>query len=146
MKESIKRALKSFMVFLNQGKTPYVACCGLIVLSTILVYFSPRSIPAFLLFVFSASSIYWLKLNRAVQLALAVLFAVVLVPILGAVSMDLTTIDLTGCPSIGPGDAVTLLGSEGEASIDAQQMARTAGTISYDVLCGIRTRVARVYV
>ena len=69
-----------------------------------------------------------------------------LVPILGAVSMDLTTIDLTGCPSIGPGDAVTLLGSEGEASIDAQQMARTAGTISYDVLCGIRARVARVYV
>ncbi len=68
------------------------------------------------------------------------------VPILGAVSMDLTTIDLTGCPSIGPGDAVTLLGSEGEASIDAQQMARTAGTISYDVLCGIRARVARVYV
>jgi alanine racemase len=68
------------------------------------------------------------------------------VPILGAVSMDLTTIDLTACPSIGPGDAVTLLGSEGEASIDAQQMARTAGTISYDVLCGIRARVARVYV
>ena len=56
MKESIKRALKSFMVFLNQGKTPYVACCGLIVLGTLLVYFSPRSIPAFLLFVFSASS------------------------------------------------------------------------------------------
>jgi len=69
-----------------------------------------------------------------------------LVPILGAVSMDLTTIDLTGCPSIGPGDAVTLLGTEGEVSINAQQMARTAGTISYDVLCGIRTRVARVYV
>jgi len=68
------------------------------------------------------------------------------VPILGAVSMDLTTIDLTACPSIGPGDAVTLLGSEGDASIDAQQMARTAGTISYDVLCGIRARVTRVYV
>jgi len=84
MKESIKRALKSFMVFLNQGKTPYFVCCGLIVLGTILVYFSPRSIPAFLLFVFSASSIYWLKLNRAVQLALAVIFAVVLIPILGA--------------------------------------------------------------
>jgi alanine racemase len=69
-----------------------------------------------------------------------------LVPILGAVSMDLTTIDLTECPSIGPGDAVTLLGSEGDVSINAQQMARTAGTISYDILCGIRTRVARVYV
>jgi branched-chain amino acid transport system permease protein len=59
-------------------------CSGLIILSTLLVYFSPRSIPAFLLFVFSASSIYWLKMNRAVQLALAVGFAVILVPILGA--------------------------------------------------------------
>jgi alanine racemase len=69
-----------------------------------------------------------------------------LVPILGAVSMDLTTIDLTDCPSIGPGDSVTLLGAEGDVSINAQQMARTAGTISYDILCGIRTRVTRVYV
>jgi alanine racemase len=69
-----------------------------------------------------------------------------LVPILGAVSMDLTTIDVTDCPAIAPGGSVTLLGSEGEASINAQEMARMAGTISYDVLCGIRTRVKRVYV
>ena len=69
-----------------------------------------------------------------------------LVPILGAVSMDLTTIDVTDCPAIHAGDAVTLLGSEGEVSINAQQMARTAGTISYDILCGIRARVKRVYV
>lgn len=69
-----------------------------------------------------------------------------LVPILGAVSMDLTTIDLTDCPALAPGDAVTLLGSEGDASINAQQMARAAGTISYDILCGIRMRVKRLYV
>jgi alanine racemase len=69
-----------------------------------------------------------------------------LVPILGAVSMDLTTIDVTDCPSIRAGDAVTLLGSEGEVSINAHQMARMAGTISYDILCGIRTRVKRVYI
>ena len=84
MKESLKRAFQSLMAFINEGKTPYFVCCGLIILSTILVYFSPRSIPAFLLFVGSASSIYWLKMNRAVQLALAVGFAVILVPILGA--------------------------------------------------------------
>jgi alanine racemase len=69
-----------------------------------------------------------------------------LVPILGAVSMDLTTVDVTDCPALQPGDAVTLLGSEGGVSINAQQMARMAGTISYDILCGIRTRVKRVYV
>jgi alanine racemase len=69
-----------------------------------------------------------------------------LVPIVGAISMDVTTIDITDCPSLNAGDAVTLLGSEGTVSIDAEQMARMAGTISYDILCGIRTRVNRLYV
>ena len=69
-----------------------------------------------------------------------------LAPIVGAVSMDLTTIDVSSCPELQAGDAVTLLGSEGGVSIDAQQMARQAGTISYSVLCGISARVKRVYV
>ncbi len=69
-----------------------------------------------------------------------------LAPILGAVSMDLTTIDASSCPDLQVGDAVTLLGSEGGVSIDAQQMARLAGTISYSVLCGISARVKRIYV
>jgi alanine racemase len=67
-------------------------------------------------------------------------------PIIGAVSMDLTTIDITNCPPVEVGDSVTLLGSEGGISIDAQQMARVAGTISYSVLCGIHARVKRIYV
>jgi alanine racemase len=67
-------------------------------------------------------------------------------PIIGAVSMDLTTIDITHCPPLAPGDAVTLLGSEGGVSMDAQQMARVAGTISYSVLCGIHARVKRIYI
>jgi alanine racemase len=67
-------------------------------------------------------------------------------PIVGAVSMDLTTIDVTHIPELRPGDSVMLLGKEGGISIDAQQMARTAGTISYAVLCGIHARVKRVYV
>lgn len=79
-----------------------------------------------------------------------------LVPVIGAVSMDLTTIDATACPELKAGDAVTLLGTEGPVSgvpvtgvavsIDAQQMARIAGTISYSVLCGISARVKRVFV
>jgi alanine racemase len=69
-----------------------------------------------------------------------------LAPIVGAVSMDLTTIDVTACPELRVGEAVMLLGSQGDVSIDAQQMARTAGTISYSVLCGIHARVKRVYV
>ena len=69
-----------------------------------------------------------------------------LVPILGTVSMDLTTIDVSQTPSLGPGDEVTLLGREGTASLNAQQIARMAGTISYAILCGIGDRVERVYV
>jgi len=69
-----------------------------------------------------------------------------LAPIIGAVSMDLTTVDVTDVPELKVGDAVTLLGSEGNVSIDAQQIARLAGTISYSVLCGIHARVKRIYV
>jgi alanine racemase len=69
-----------------------------------------------------------------------------LAPMVGAVSMDLATVDVTDCAPVKPGDAVTLLGTEGDVSIDAQEMARLAGTISYSVLCGIHARVKRIYV
>ncbi len=69
-----------------------------------------------------------------------------LAPMLGAVSMDLTTIDITDIPGVDVGDAVTLLGREGDVVIDAQSIAKLAGTISYSVLCGIHARVKRVYV
>ncbi len=62
-----------------------------------------------------------------------------LMPITGAVSMDLTTIESN---DLRVGDAVTLLGPGN----DAQEIARVAGTISYSVLCGISARVKRVYV
>lgn len=69
-----------------------------------------------------------------------------LAPMVGAVSMDLCTIDVTDCAPVRPGDAVTLLGAQGDVSIDAQEIARLAGTISYSVLCGIHERVKRIYV
>ncbi len=76
----------------------------------------------------------------------SVIFQGKLAPIIGAVSMDLTTIDITESPEAKAGDPVTLLGSEGAVSIDAQQIAKWAGTISYSVLCGIHARVRRLYV
>ena len=69
-----------------------------------------------------------------------------LTAILGTVSMDLTTIDLSHTTALAAGDEVTLLGTEGECSIDAQQIAKVAGTISYNILCSISARVRRVYV
>jgi len=69
-----------------------------------------------------------------------------LAPILGTISMDLTTIDVSHAPELQPGDAVTLLGTEGGVTLDAQQIARAAGTISYNILSSISERVRRVYV
>jgi alanine racemase len=69
-----------------------------------------------------------------------------LAAILGAISMDLTTIDLSHAESLIPGDDVTLLGREGDAMLDAQQVARVVGSISYNILCSISARVRRVYV
>jgi alanine racemase len=69
-----------------------------------------------------------------------------LAPIIGAVSMDLTSVDVSQMPETRIGDAVTLLGTEGDVSIDAQQIAKLARTISYSVLCGIHARVKRIYV
>ena len=69
-----------------------------------------------------------------------------LTPILGTISMDLTTIDLSHTTALATGDEVTLLGAEGHAALDAQQIARVAGTISYNILCSISARVRRVYV
>lgn len=62
-------------------------------------------------------------------------------PILGAVSMDLTTIDLSNAPELQVGDPVTVLGP----GMGAQQIAEIAGEIPYSVLCGIGNRVTRVY-
>ena len=60
--------------------------------------------------------------------------------------MDVTTIDISHAPHLRAGDSVTLLGREGDATLDAQQIARTAGTIAYAVLCGISARVQHVFV
>lgn len=68
-----------------------------------------------------------------------------LASIIGAVSMDLTTIDVSASPELVPGDAVMLIGAEGGVKVDADDIAQIAGTISYSVLCGIHPRVRRVY-
>jgi len=66
--------------------------------------------------------------------------------ILGTISMDLTTIDLSHTTALAPGDDVTLLGAEGDVTLDAPEIARVAGTISYNILCSISARVKRVYI
>jgi alanine racemase len=67
-------------------------------------------------------------------------------PIAGRVSMDQTVVDVTEIPGVGIGDEVVLLGSQGEDSIDAWDMADLLETIPWEVLCAISSRVPRVIV
>ncbi|MBF0162286.1 MAG: alanine racemase [Magnetococcales bacterium] len=67
-------------------------------------------------------------------------------PVVGRVSMDMIAIDVTEAESVAVGDRVTLLGSDGEASIDVEEMAAWRGTIPYEVLCNLGERVPRFYV
>lgn len=59
----------------------------------------------------------------------------------GAISMDVSTIDISDSPGIRPGDAITLL----DEHYDARAMARDAGVIAYSILTGISARVKHVY-
>jgi len=66
------------------------------------------------------------------------------VPIIGAVCMDMLMIDATDLPEVALDGPVTLIGRDGGEEITVDDMARWAGTISYEILCGISKRVPRV--
>jgi len=66
-------------------------------------------------------------------------------PVVGRISMDMTLIDVTDVPNVTIDDYVTLLGSEGEVQITAEDLGELAGTISYEITCGISNRVPRIY-
>jgi alanine racemase len=68
------------------------------------------------------------------------------VPLVGAVSMDSITLDVSALPEVEAGDAATLIGSDGGERIRAEEAAAWSGTISYEVLTSIGQRVERVYV
>lgn len=65
-------------------------------------------------------------------------------PIIGRVSMDLTIIDVTEVPGVAMDDQVTLLGRSDNCSIMAEDLGELAGTISYEITCGISNRVPRI--
>ncbi len=84
-------------------------------------------------------------LLRAVSNRGAMLVHGARVPIVGNVSMDLTTLDVTDIAGVSVGDEVVLLGTQGEAVIGAEDIARDAGTIPYEVLTNVSRRVPRFY-
>jgi alanine racemase len=65
--------------------------------------------------------------------------------VIGRISMDLTLIDVTNVPGVRTEDEVIFMGIDGDLAITAEEIARTAGTLSYEVTCGVGARVPRVY-
>lgn len=66
-------------------------------------------------------------------------------PVIGRVSMDLCTIDVTNIPDCAVGSEVVLLGKQGDEYISANEIADKAKTISYEVLCAIGKRAPRIF-
>ena len=68
--------------------------------------------------------------------------------IVGAVSMDMLTADVTDIGGVDPGDEVVFLGAQGEdaaQTLDAREMAGAVSTIPYEILCRLGSRVQRIY-
>jgi alanine racemase len=67
-------------------------------------------------------------------------------PIAGRVTMDQTMMDVTDIADAAVGDEVVLLGQQGSDRITADDLAAQTGTIAYEVLCAVGTRVPRLWV
>jgi len=70
------------------------------------------------------------------------------VPIVGAVSMDMMTVDVSDLEGVAPGDEVVIIGRQGREpwqQIDVREMAAAIGTIPYEIVCRIGARIERQY-
>ena len=67
-------------------------------------------------------------------------------PIVGAISMDLTLLDVSEVPGVEVGEEVLFIGKSPQASITALEISEQLGTVPYEILCSIGKRVPRVYV
>lgn len=64
-------------------------------------------------------------------------------PVVGRVSMEKTSINVTHIPNVAIGDEVVLLGRQGDACISAEDIGERLGTNNYEVVCSILARVPR---
>lgn len=64
-------------------------------------------------------------------------------PVAGRVTMDQIVVDVTGLPRVTVGEEVVLMGKQGREEISAGELAEWAGTIPYEIFCGISARVPR---
>jgi alanine racemase len=66
------------------------------------------------------------------------------VAVVGSVCMDMTMIDVTGL-DVAPGDEVVIVGAQGDGDIGVREIAASIGTIPYELLCRVGTRIERLY-
>ncbi len=66
-------------------------------------------------------------------------------PVIGRVCMDMCMLDVTDIAGVHEGDEVVLIGRQGGEQITADEIAARTGTIAYEVLCGISSRIPRIY-
>jgi alanine racemase len=65
-------------------------------------------------------------------------------PIIGSVCMDMLMADVTGL-DVSPGDEVVIIGKQGDDRIDVREMAATIGTIPWEIVCRVGSRIERLY-
>jgi alanine racemase len=66
-------------------------------------------------------------------------------PVVGRISMDQLTVDVTDRGQVYEGDEVVLIGKQGRAEITLDEVAAKCDTIGYEILTGLGSRVKRVY-
>ncbi len=63
--------------------------------------------------------------------------------VIGRICMDQMVADVTDIPDVKPGDEVILIGREGHEQITAEDLAKWSGTISYEILLSVGSRVKK---
>lgn len=67
-------------------------------------------------------------------------------PVCGRICMDQTLVDVSDIPDVRLGDVVTVYSNEIEGGCSVTEAAKRVGTINYELLCAIGTRVPRIYI
>lgn len=67
------------------------------------------------------------------------------VPLVGRICMNMAFLDVSDAPGAAVGDSVTLIGSDGEARITAEELAAACGTLGYEIVARLPADVPRTY-
>jgi alanine racemase len=66
-------------------------------------------------------------------------------PVIGNVTMDQIVVDVSSVKSVKAGDIAVVLGRDQKQAISAEELAKQAGTINYEIVCNLGNRLARSY-